>query len=131
MSCKTNQGGVTWFEIPVVNMERATAFYEAVFGLPMSVQTKGAVPMAMWPKPKDPSGAGGALIKVDGINPSRDGTLVYFPVKDIQPVLDKVKVCGGRTLKEKMGIGEYGWIAHIEDSEGNRIGLHQSTEPAG
>ena len=125
MSCKTNQGGVTWFEIPVVNMERATAFYEAVFGMPMSVQTKGLVQMAMWSKPENPSGAGGSLIKVEGIKPSHDGTLVYFTAKDIQPILERVSANGGKTLKERMSIGEYGFIAHFEDSEGNRVGLHQ------
>ena len=125
MSRTENNEGVNWFEIPVVNMDRAKAFYEAAFGMPMSVQMKGAVPMAMWSKPKNPVGAGGSLIKVDGIKQSHDGTLVYFTVKDIQPVLGRVNANGGKTLKEKMSIGEYGFIAHFEDSEGNRVGLHQ------
>ncbi|MEI8011162.1 MAG: VOC family protein [Candidatus Omnitrophota bacterium] len=117
--------GVNWFEIPVMDMDRAVAFYEAVFGIPMTVQTKGLIQMALWPKPKNPSGAGGSLIKVKGINPSHDGSLVYFTVKDIQPVLDKVLAHGGKILKEKMNIGEYGLIAHVADSEGNRVGIHQ------
>ena len=117
--------GVHWFEIPVINMDRAKSFYEAVFGMPMSVQTKGAVQMAMWAKPENPVGAGGSLIKVDGIKPSHEGTLVYFTTQDIRSVLDKVNANGGKTLKERMSIGEYGFIAHFEDSEGNRVGLHQ------
>ena len=122
MTCEAN--GVHWFEIPVSDMDRAKKFYEAVFGIPLSVQTKGTVQMAMWPKPQNISGAGGSLIKVDGIKPSHDGTLLYFTVEDIQSVLENVHAHGGKTLKERTGIGEYGFIAHFEDSEGNRLGLH-------
>ena len=122
MACKIN--GVNWFEIPVDIMDRAKKFYEAVFSIPMSVQTKGPVQMAFWPKPQDASGAGGSLIKVDGIKPSRDGTLVYFTVEDIPAILDKVHANGGKTLLANKSIGEYGFIAHFEDTEGNRVGLH-------
>jgi len=105
-------------------MDRAKKFYESVFGIPLSVQTKGTLQMALWPKPQDASGAGGSLIKIDSIKPSHDGTLVYFTVEDIPAVLERVHANGGKTLKEKMSIGEYGFIAHFEDSEGNRLGLH-------
>jgi len=124
MVCKISNEGVHWFEIPVNDLVRAKTFYEAVFGMPMSIQTKGILQMAMWLKPSNPSGAGGSLIKVDGIKPSHNGTLVYFTVDDIQSVLDRVNASGGKTLKAKMSIGEYGFIAHFEDSEGNKIGLH-------
>jgi predicted enzyme related to lactoylglutathione lyase len=122
MACRIN--GVNWFEIPVTNMDRAKKFYESVFGMPMSVQTKGALQMATWLKPEEATGAGGALIKIDTIKPSHDGTLVYFTVEDIQTILDRVNVNGGKTLKARTSIGEYGFIAHFEDSEGNRMGIH-------
>jgi predicted enzyme related to lactoylglutathione lyase len=31
---------------------------------------------------------------------------------------------GGKIIIPKMAIGEYGFIGHFEDTEGNRIGLH-------
>jgi hypothetical protein len=31
---------------------------------------------------------------------------------------------GGRVVQKKMPIGEYGFIALVNDSEGNLIGLH-------
>ncbi len=126
MSCGANKEGVNWFEIPVNNLNRAKKFYEAVFGVPMNIQTMGAVQMALWAKSECSSGAGGSLIKVDGFTPSHQGTLVYFTVADIQAVLAKVIAAEGKMLKAKMNIGEYGSIAHFEDSEGNRVGLHQS-----
>jgi hypothetical protein len=33
-------------------------------------------------------------------------------------------VSGGRVLNPKMSIGEYGFIGHFADPEGNYIGLH-------
>lgn len=31
---------------------------------------------------------------------------------------------GGKVVKEKFSIGQYGFIAFVEDTEGNVIGLH-------
>jgi hypothetical protein len=31
---------------------------------------------------------------------------------------------GGKVQKEKMSIGQYGFIALVSDTEGNMIGLH-------
>jgi predicted enzyme related to lactoylglutathione lyase len=31
---------------------------------------------------------------------------------------------GGKVLRAKTGIGEYGFVGHFEDSEGNRVALH-------
>lgn len=60
---------VGWFEIYVQDMERAKAFYEAVF--------KGLVAPA-----------------------------------------------GGKVMREKFSIGQYGFIALVFDTEGNMFGLH-------
>jgi predicted enzyme related to lactoylglutathione lyase len=52
------------------------------------------------------------------------GTLVYITVADINATLAKINAKGGKTLLPRMAIGEYGFIAHFEDSEGNRVALH-------
>ena len=41
-------------------------------------------------------------------------------------MLKRVHASGGKTLMPKMGIGAYGFIAHFEDSEGNRVALHSN-----
>lgn len=64
------------------------------------------------------------LIKGEGYTPSFDGSMVYFSVDDIEATLAKIDSNGGKTLMEKTGIGEHGFIAHFEDSEGNRVSLH-------
>ena len=50
--------------------------------------------------------------------------MVYFEVSDIEGTLAKVGAEGGKTLVPKMEIGEFGFIALFQDTEGNRLGLH-------
>jgi len=115
---------VIWFEIPVVDMIRGKAFYEAVFSQKLVANDMGLRKMAMFSMEMGIPGIGGALVKDEGVVPSHLGTLVYFSVTDINLTLDKVIANKGKMLVPKTEIGEYGFFAHFEDSEGNRIGLH-------
>ncbi len=115
---------VNWFEIPVVVLPRARSFYEGVFGIPLTLEEMGPFKMAFFPMENNVYGATGALMKSNGYIPSRTGTLVYFSVESIEGILEKVAKAGGKVLLPKMAIGQYGFIGHFEDTEGNRIGLH-------
>jgi predicted enzyme related to lactoylglutathione lyase len=115
---------VNWFEIPVQDLRRAKKFYEALLDTELELNELGALKMACFPMNKGAPGASGALVKGDGYLPSHNGTLVYFSVKDIEDHLTRVKAHGGRILIPKTGIGDYGFIAHFEDTEGNRVALH-------
>jgi predicted enzyme related to lactoylglutathione lyase len=115
---------VAWFEIPVTNMARAKAFYEHVLGVRLESMQMGPADMAMFPSAQGPAGC---LIKSDGYTPSHAGTLLYFAVGDIAGTLAKAEGRGGKTLVPKMDIGEFGFVAHFEDSEGNRVALHSQT----
>ncbi len=117
---------VNWFEIPVNDIARAKNFYESVLGYELSVNEMGGAEMAWFPMSPDGAGATGTLIKSEGYTPSHAGSLVYFTVPDIEVTLAKISEHGGSTLVGKMSIGEYGWIAHFQDSEGNRVALHQA-----
>lgn len=122
MAAKMNP--VIWFEIPVADLVRGKAFYEAVFGQNLIVNDMGPRQMAMFAmEPSDP-GIGGALVKEERFVPSHAGSLVYFSVADIVGTLDRVIANKGKVLVPKTDIGEYGVVAYFEDSEGNRIGLH-------
>ena len=112
---------VAWFEIPVTNMARAKAFYEHVLDTSLEPMQMGPADMAMFPSAQGPAGC---LIKSDGYTPSHAGTLIYFAVADIAGTLAKAQARGGKTLVPKMDIGEFGFVAHFEDSEGNRVALH-------
>ncbi len=126
VAVKTNP--VNWFEIPVKNIERARIFYEKVLGLDLTPEEMGPYVMSFFPWNEGAPGAAGMLIKGDTYEPSHAGTIVYFSVDDIDETLRKVSANGGRTLLPKKSIGEYGFIAHFEDTEGNRLALHSMNE---
>lgn len=116
---------VGWFEIPVHDLDRAQKFYEGVFGVKLSRQHMAGAEMAWFPMGHQGYGATGTLIHIPGyFKPSHEGTLVYFSVKAINPALAKIKRRGGKTLMPKTAIGEHGFIAHFQDTEGNRVALH-------
>lgn len=119
---------VIWFEIYVEDMPRACAFYERMLGVtlerlngPDSLEDMElwAFPMAM-----DRGGAGGALVKMEGVRPGGGGTLVYFGCADCAVEAQRAVEAGGSLFRAKMPIGEYGHIALVHDTEGNLVGLH-------
>ncbi len=125
---KTNPIG--WFEIYVQDLPRAKTFYETVF--------QGTLAPLGQPDPKDPSGmemwafpssmesygAPGALVKMAGMPSGGNSTLVYFACDDCGVEAGRAAAHGGKVFKDKMSIGEYGFIALVNDTEGNLIGLH-------
>lgn len=115
---------VNWFEIATRDLARAKGFYEHVFGYAFMSMEMGPAKMELFPWDEGKPGSAGALIQTEGYTPSHEGTCIYFSVDDIPGTLAKVNAKGGKTLQEKMGIGEHGFIGLFEDTEGNRIGLH-------
>jgi predicted enzyme related to lactoylglutathione lyase len=115
---------VGWFEIPVTDMARAKAFYEHVFKIQLEEHDIGPIKMAWFPMFEGAIGAAGSLVLADGYNPSTNGVLVYFTAPDIEAHQKRVKEKGGTVLAEKFSIGEFGFIAMVQDTEGNKIGLH-------
>lgn len=119
---------VVHFEIPVTDLDRAVRFYEAVFETKLTRQDVDGYAMAFFPRVDGKTGASGALAKGDVYVPSKSGAILYFDVPRIDPVLSRATANGGKVLYPKKDIGEAGFVAEIEDSEGNRIAL---SEPAG
>jgi predicted enzyme related to lactoylglutathione lyase len=115
---------VTWFELNVLDMERAKAFYGAVFQV--EFQDMSSPEMAYWcfPMDNDRVGAGGALMQMAGCEPGKGGTLVYFSCEDCAIEESRVVPAGGTVCRQKMAIGEFGFISVVIDTEGNPIGLH-------
>lgn len=122
MTAKTNP--VNWFEIPANDLGRAQAFYEHIFDVQLTLNEMGPVKIVFFPMEQGAAGTSGMLVKSENFTPSYPGTLVYFWVEDIEGVLKRINEKGGKTVQPKHSIGEYGFIALFEDSEGNRVGLH-------
>ena len=119
---KTNPVG--WFEIYVQDMPRAKAFYQAVFQVELTRLNSPDLELWGFPMALDTWGAGGALVKMDGVSSGGNSTLVYFSCADCADEASRVIDAGGQMLRDKWSIGEYGFIALVIDTEGNRIGLH-------
>jgi len=124
--CVNNPVG--WFEIYVQDMKRARVFYEAVLGVQLTrLENPGLeAGTELWAFPMQPQGGGasGALVKMPGFPSGANSVLVYFRCTDCAVEAEKAARAGGRIQKEKMSIGQYGFISLVIDSENNMIGLH-------
>ena len=124
---KTNV--LTWFEIPVNDMQRAKTFYETVLDIKMETLGNQQEEMVFFPRLPDTIMAqsgilSGALVKSDQLKPSLNGPLIYlnaYPA--IDDVIQRIKPAGGELLAEKTKIPA-GFIAVFKDTEGNRLALH-------
>ncbi len=114
---------LVWVDIPVINLDRAIAFYSLVLGAPV---TKQVLPEAIFGLlPSGPGGVGGALAILPGVSPSSQGPLVYLSVEGrLEAAVLAVSTGGGVVLAAKHPIGPYGFRALVQDTEGNRIALH-------
>ncbi len=122
------KSAISWFEIPSKDLERATKFYEKIFGISLIPMDMPSIKMRMFPVDDPMTGIGGAIVHSDGfhIPSATDGPLIYLNGNpDVQQVLDKVEAAGGSVMVPKTEISpDYGFMAVFIDTEGNRIGLH-------
>ena len=119
-----NQNPVGWFEIYVQDMERARTFYESVFQTKLEKLHSTGIDIWAFPMIAAGTGAPGALVHMPGFPSGRNSTLVYFSCDDCSLEGSRVVQAGGRIEREKMSIGEYGFIVLAYDTEANMFGLH-------
>ncbi|MEY2954180.1 MAG: hypothetical protein RLZZ401_2267 [Pseudomonadota bacterium] len=125
----SNPNAISWFEIPVTNMDRAQDFYETVLGKTLH---REAFPMedkvytlAVFPAAQD--GAKGCLqTGHNTLESSTQGSLVYLDCgASIDAAMARATAAGGVLLKAKTALPPgMGYFAHVQDLDGNRIGLH-------
>lgn len=117
---------VNWFEIYVQDMERAKAFYGAVFGVQLTKLEGTEFEMWAFPMRQDGSGASGSLVKIPGYPSGNNSVVVYFDCTDCAVEAEKAANSGGQIETGKKSVGKYGHIALVIDTEGNIIGLHSA-----
>lgn len=117
---------VGWTTVPVADMDRAVAFYNAVFGLSLRAEAMGDEVMAMFPTDPAAPGSGGALWKGESdLKPGDARPESFFACAgDLAEALSRIEAAGGGVLRGKTSIGPNGFVAHALDTEGNRFGLH-------
>lgn len=119
---------INWFQIPALDINRATKFYGEVFKAAFHrMEAMGEQHAFFALDTLESLRTGGEIIQSPRQTPSQDGTLIYLNAPDgVDAVLARVEKAGGKMLLAKTSIGENGWIAIILDTEGNRIGVHST-----
>ena len=120
---------ISWFEIPVTDMDRAQRFYEAVLGRSLRRENFGGEVLAVFPH--DKPGVGGALqLAANRPAPAGGGVRIYLDcTPSIDAVLARVDAAGGAVIAPKLALPPgMGFIAHLRDTEGNEVGMHAEAQ---
>lgn len=117
---------LTWFEIPVCDLEAAQHFYETVLGRALRREAIDGQSLAVFPY--DPaSGVGGCLMAGPRAPaPSAEGVRVYLDAgAALDPVLARAVAAGARLVVPRTALPPgMGFFAQVADPEGNVVGLH-------
>jgi predicted enzyme related to lactoylglutathione lyase len=125
MSAETN--ALNWFEISVNDISRAKKFYEQIFEIQMTEMEMSGMKYAMFPFDPANEKVGGGLAQSQMHKPGSTGAIIYLNANpDLQNVLNRIEKAGGKITMPKTNIGENGFMAFFNDTEGNMIGLHSN-----
>lgn len=122
----TKMNAVGWFDIFVDDLNRAVTFYETVLGATLEEMgdPTGESQMMSFPADMTTYGAAGALTKAPHGKPGVGGTIIYFMSEDVAVEQGRVEAAGGVVIRPKFSIGEFGWVALCQDTEGNMFGVN-------
>ena len=126
---------ISWFELPALDLDRAQRFYETILNDRLFPMDFPSMRMRLFPSDQHRDAVGGAVVDSGGFHQPSDtqGPLVYLNANpDVQLVLNRVEAAGGKIIVPKTEISpEYGFMAVIIDTEGNRVALHSAPEEKG
>ncbi len=120
---------VVHFEIPVDKMDRAQKFYKETFG--WSINPMPEMEYALLSttttnaegRPTEPGAInGGMLERQDPVK----HTVVTINVASIDDAEKRIQKNGGKMVRKKMPVGDMGFAAYFQDSEGNVVGLWET-----
>jgi uncharacterized protein len=125
---------VVHFEIPADDMTRAKKFYSSVFGWKLEDVPGMNYTMASTIEvdektrmPKRPGAINGGMMKKEGAFKT---TTLTVDVGNIDEAVERIKKAGGKLAKEKQSVMDMGFIAYVEDTEGNIVGLWETAKKA-
>jgi len=120
----TNPNVVVWFDLPVLDLDRAIQFYSQVLDNKVSKEIFGDFQFAVL---DHNDGNGGCLVPTDKPITAENSILVYFSVDGrLKEATSLVEKNGGKIEQDIHEIGPHGLRCLIKDSEGNRIALHST-----
>jgi uncharacterized protein len=122
---------VVHFEIHADDVERAKAFYAAVFGWTYQdySQFSGSPYWGVITGPDEEMGINGGLMERQGATPTAGvGFAAYVctvGVGDLDATEQLVLAHGGSVVSPKLALTGMAWQAYYADTEGNVFGVHQ------
>ena len=115
---------VVWFDLPVVDLDRAIRFYSAVLGEAVTKQSFSPG-QEIGVFAHSGGEVGGCLVKTEKKPIGDAGPVLYLNCGGrLDAAIAEVEKSGGKILQPKHSIGPHGFVAVILDSEGNRVSLH-------
>jgi len=116
---------ISWFEIPALDLDRASAFYEQILAVTLNRGNEGPAALAVFPYDRDHA-TGGCLRSGPGMKPSVEGAIVYLNAgPSLDAALARIAPAGGSIALPRTELPPgMGAFAQILDTEGNRVGLH-------
>ena len=115
------------FEIPAADMPAALEFYRSLFGWKI-VPVPGMEEQYFVIQTTDrPDSLGGGIHARES---KREGVTLYVMVESVDESAGKVEELGGTVLAQKSAIESVGWVATVQDPQGNVIGLFQEDKEA-
>ena len=115
---------VCWFDIFVSDLNRAKKFYETVFNIQLADFPAEWGKQSGFPFENEGQNITGALVEKEDFVAIANNTIVYFASEDCVTEEARVENAGGKIIRPKMSIGEFGYVSMLMDTEGNTIGLH-------
>jgi len=123
-------GQVVHFDVPADDIDRAQNFYRDAFGWQMrSMPEMNYTLVTTTPTGDDgmPTDAGaingGMMLRGAPVT----APIITIDVDDIDAALATIERLGGKTVVGRQAVGDMGWAAYFTDSEGNTVGLWQTT----
>ena len=122
---------VVHFEIQVDDIERAKAFYAAVFDWSYQDWSEqlGATYWGITAGPQDEAGANGGLLPrpapVPGGSHGTNAYVCTMAVEDYDATERRILDAGGRVALPKTALVGMAWQGFYLDTEGNTFGIHQ------
>jgi predicted enzyme related to lactoylglutathione lyase len=120
---------VVHFEIPVDNMARAQKFYKETFGWSINAMPEmgyailGTAINNEEGRPTQPGAINGGMLKRE--DPVKH-TVVTIKVGSIDEAEKRIQKNGGKMIRKKLPVGDMGFAAYFQDSEGNVVGLWET-----
>lgn len=115
---------LNWFDIAVADFDRALKFYETALDTKLEIIRKPQEAMGLFPYDME-KGVGGAISFREGSKPGKGGTTVYLNASGkLDAIIARVADAGGSILMPRTAIPPHGFVAIMQDTEGNAIGLH-------